>query len=78
MNRKLLNSREAADYLGISLSYLRKMMMNRVIPMYKPNGKLCYFDPEDLDAYMTSVRISSQAELDAEANKFIRNNRRHG
>lgn len=78
MNRKLLNSREAADYLGISLSYLRKMMMNRVIPMYKPNGKLCYFDPDDLDAYMTSVRISSQAELDAEAYKFIRNNRRHG
>lgn len=45
MQRKLLTSKEAAQYLGISLSFLRKMMMNRIIPMYKPNGKLCYFDP---------------------------------
>ncbi len=43
MQRKLLTSKEAAQYLGISLSFLRKMMMNRIIPMYKPNGKLCYF-----------------------------------
>ncbi len=30
--RKLLNSQEAAEYLGLSLSYFRKMMMRRVIP----------------------------------------------
>lgn len=29
--RKLLNSQEAAEYLGLSLSYFRKMMMRRVI-----------------------------------------------
>ena len=58
--RKLLNSQEAAEYLGLSLSYFRKMMMRRVIPMYKPSGKLCFFDPDDLDAYLTSIRISSQ------------------
>ena len=46
--RKLLNSQEAADYLGFSLSYFRKMMMRRVIPMYKPSGKICFFDPDIL------------------------------
>lgn len=78
MQRKLLTSKEAAQYLGISLSFLRKMMMNRIIPLYKPNGKLCYFDPEDLDTYLTSVRISSQDEIKARANEYLRKTGNHG
>ena len=74
MERKLLTSKEAAKYLGISLSYLRKLMMNRVIPMYKPNGKLCYFEPVDLDAYLTSVRIASQDEINTRANDYLHKN----
>ena len=78
MQRKLLTSKEAAQYLGISLSFLRKMMMNRIIPMYKPNGKLCYFDPSDLDAYLTSVRIASQDEIRERTNDYLRQSRNHG
>lgn len=74
--RKLLNSQEAAEYLGFSISYFRKMMMKRVIPMYKPSGKLCFFDPDDLDAYLTSVRISSQSEIDSEAARYLANNKK--
>lgn len=69
--RKLLNSKEAAEYIGVKMSYFRKMMMNRVIPMYKPSGKLCFFDPEDLDKYMRSVRIASQSEIDEEAAAYL-------
>lgn len=68
--RKLLNTQEAADYLGFKVSYFRKMMMRRVIPMYKPGGKLCFFDPADLDAFLTSARISSQAEVEEEAANY--------
>lgn len=77
MERKLLTSKEAAKSLGISLSFLRKMMMNRIIPMYKPNGKLCYFDPADLDAYLTSVRIASQDEIRERANEYLRKSGNH-
>lgn len=35
--RKLLNTQEAAEYLGLAFSYFRKMMMRRVIPMYITN-----------------------------------------
>lgn len=41
--RKLLSTKEAAEYCGFKLSYFRKLMMRRVIPMYKPCGKLCFF-----------------------------------
>ena len=61
--RKLLSTKEAAEYCGFKLSYFRKLMMRRVIPMYKPCGKLCFFKKEDLDAFLTGVRISSQRKL---------------
>ena len=65
--RKLLSTKEAAEYCGFKLSYFRKLMMHRVIPMYKPSGKLCFFKKEDLDAFLTGVRISSQEEIAEEA-----------
>ena len=73
--RKMLNSQQAADYLGLSISYFRKLMMRRIITMYKPGGKVCFFDPDDLDTYLKSVRISSQTELENEATYYLANNK---
>ena len=64
---------EAAKFLGIKVSYLHKLMMRRVIPYYKPNGKLCFFDKAELEAWMKNVRVASQAELDQQAQKYIIN-----
>ena len=47
VHRNLLNTAEAAAYIGVKKSYLAKLMMNKAITYYKPNGKLCFFDPED-------------------------------
>ena len=47
--RNLMNTTEAARYLGVKPSYLYKMMMRRAVPYYKPGGKLCFFAKEDLD-----------------------------
>lgn len=69
--KKLLSTKEAAEYCGFKLSYFRKLMMQRTIPMYKPTGKLSFFKQEDLDAFLTGVRISSQDEIEEEANRYI-------
>ena len=50
--RNLMNTTEAARYLGVKPSYLYKMMMRRAVPYYKPGGKLCFFAKEDLDAWL--------------------------
>ena len=73
--RKTLNSQQAAEYLGLSIFYLRKLMMRRIITMYKPGGKACFFDPDDLDAYLKSIRISSQTEIENEAANYLANNK---
>ena len=69
--RGLLTTTEAAHYLGVKPSYLYKMMMRRTIPYYKPGGKLCFFAKDDLDAWLTSIRIKSQNEIESEAARYI-------
>lgn len=65
----LLKTADAAEYLGFKVSYLHKLMMRKLIPYYKPNGKQCYFDKKDLDNFLLSVRISSESEIDNAENK---------
>ncbi len=73
-NSKMLTPTAAAEYLGIKLSYLYKLMMRRVIPYYKPGGKLCYFDPEDLDKWQRSVRVATDEEINSQAQAYILKN----
>lgn len=70
----MLTPTEAAEYLGIKVSYLYKLMMRRVIPYYKPGGKLCYFDREDLDKWLRSVRVASDEEIESQAQAYILKN----
>ena len=42
--KEVLTSDEAAEYMGISKSYLYKLTMRKQIPHYKPMGKMCYFN----------------------------------
>ena len=73
--RNLLTTTEAAKYLGLKPSYLYKLMMRRAIPYYKPNGKLCFFSKADLDAWLTNIRVRSQAEIDGDAAQYLVNRR---
>lgn len=63
LTKKVLTFSETANYMGISKSCLYKMTMNRTIPHYKPNGKMIYFEREEVEAYLLSVRIKPQTEI---------------
>ena len=55
-HKEVLTSKEAAKYMGISLSYLYKLTMNGDIPHYKPMGKMCYFNRRELEQWLQSNR----------------------
>ena len=78
MTKKLLPTAEAAKFLGLKTGYLHKLMMRRAIPYYKPNGKNCFFDVADLEAYLRKVRVASQDELDSQAQAYIINKSKKG
>lgn len=56
MAKDLLTTVEAAEYLGLKKSYLHKLMMKKEIP-YKPHGKLCFFDRNELDQWLRNIHI---------------------
>lgn len=69
---------EAAVYLGVSESYLTKISSRKKIPFYKPEGRLCYYRREDLDAYLLRNRVSTKEELQDKADSFVNSRRKGG
>ena len=65
--KEVLTSEETALYMGVSKSYLYKLTMRREIPHYKPLGKMCYFNRHEVEAWLQSNRVASDAELTAKA-----------
>ena len=68
--KEVLTSDEAARYMGVSKSYLYKLTMNATIPHYKPMGKMCYFNRLELEAWLQSNRVSTNAEIASKAQSF--------
>lgn len=48
--------KRAAEYLGVSKSFLYKMVSQKKIPFSKINNKLIYFTKKDLDEFALGKR----------------------
>lgn len=64
--KTMLTSKEAAKFLGVSLSCLYSWTADRIVPHYKPAGKLCYFDREELKPWLESSRVTTKRELETQ------------
>ena len=51
------------QYLKISKSTAHKLSSRRVLPTYKPSGKLIYFKRSEVDAYLEKHRNPSMDEI---------------
>jgi excisionase family DNA binding protein len=63
--------KEAAKYMGISLSTLYKLTSAGILPYSKPNGKLIYFSRQSLDNWLLSYTTTSADEKDTKAATYI-------
>ena len=70
--KEVLTSDEAARYLGVSKSCLYKWTMERTIPHYKPNGKMCYFNRKEIEAWLQSNRIATDDEINQRAQTYLK------
>jgi excisionase family DNA binding protein len=61
---KPLTFKEACAYLGYAPSYLYKLTYRKVIPHYKPTGKMIFFSKNELDQW-----IYSSAECRTKSNE---------
>ncbi len=56
-DQKPLSFKEACAYLGFSSSYLYKLTYRKVIPHYKPMGKVLFFSKHELDEWVFARRV---------------------
>ena len=73
--KAVLTVDEAARYMGIAKSTLYKMMMRREIPYSKPNGKVCFFDRQELEAWLMSNRVATSDEIRDKAQAYCAHTR---
>lgn len=65
--KKYVKVTEAMEYLGMSRVNLYKLVRARKIPYYRPNGGYIYFALEELDAWISTNRVATIAELEDKA-----------
>lgn len=69
-NKEVLTAKEAAAYMGVTLSCLYRWTMERVVPHYKPNGKMCYFNRLELEQWLMSNRVETNDEINQKAQTY--------
>lgn len=78
ITKNVLTFSEASEYTGMSKSTLYKLTSSRKIPHYKPNGKMVYFEREELDKWLLSNRITPQSEIEETAQVYCMGNKKGG
>ena len=70
-SKNVLSFEEASRFLNLSKSYLYKLTSGNLIPHYKPQGKMLYFEKTELEAWLRQNPIRTQAQTEAEALKYV-------
>jgi len=77
MEKDFLNTKQAADYLGVSIKTIYSYTNKRTIPFYKVNNRKVLFKKKDLDEFLFSPsnRSSSIYELKLQVSDYIENSK---
>lgn len=70
-SKNVLSFEEASRFLNLSKSYLYKLTSGNLIPHYKPQGKMLYFEKTELEAWLRQNPIRTQAQTETEAQKYV-------
>lgn len=75
--KKVLNFDDVCDYTGISKSYLYKLTSQKRIPFSKPNGKVIFFDKEELDEWLLLNKQKTTVQIEEDAANYMFQHRKH-
>lgn len=69
--KNVLDIDDVVALTGLSKSYVYKLTCKKEIPYYKPNGKLIYFDRQEVEGWMKQNRVNSIAEAEQTASNYL-------
>lgn len=68
--KSVLTVKEAALFMGVTEQTVRKQVRRKEIPAYKPNQNKLYFKKSELEDWMLSNRVKTEAEVQSEAKAY--------
>ena len=71
--KNVLSFDEASKFLSLSKSYLYKLTSAGLIPHYKPQGKMIYFEKNILEEWLRQNPVKTQSQISSEAQKYLLN-----
>lgn len=74
--KEMINVQELSDYIGMSTSSIYKLVYNNIIPFYKPNGKILYFDREEINTWLRQNKSQSASQIEQQALEYSLKNRK--
>lgn len=72
-SKNVLSFDEVSKFLSLSKSYLYKLTSAGLIPHYKPQGKMIYFEKNILEEWLRQNPVKTQAQIASEAQKYLFN-----
>jgi excisionase family DNA binding protein len=69
--KEILTFKEATSFLSLSNSALYKLTSKRAIPFYSPGGKLIYFRKSELEYWVFSGKVTTNADFDREVETYL-------
>ena len=76
MIKNIMSFEEASIFLNLSKSYLYKLTSGGLIPHYKPQGKMLYFEKEQLEDWLRQNPVKTQMQIAEEAQHYILNHKK--
>ena len=73
LTKNVLSFDEASTFRNLSKSYLYKLTSGNLIPHYKPQGKMLYFEKSELEAWLRQNPVKTKTQIEQEAQKYVLN-----
>lgn len=73
LTKNVLSFDEASTFFNLSKSYLYKLTSGNLIPHYKPQGKMLYFEKSELEAWLRQNPVKTKTQIEQEAQKYVLN-----
>lgn len=71
IHKSVFSFEEASIFLNLSKSYLYKLTSAGLIPHYKPQGKMLYFEKSKLEEWLRQNPIKSKQEIENMAATYV-------
>lgn len=70
--KTIFNVEELCEYTGFKKAYVYVLVHKGLIPYSKPNGKLLFFEKEEIDSWLLQNKSKSVGQIEQEAQRYFR------